>query len=80
MECIFPSKEETLSIDKLNILIDKNNEKMNTKKLSLEYLLNNMINYCLIDGKHLSDKDPDFFLFMIFQKYYIVYLIIYKKY
>ena len=59
VECTFPLKEEILSSEKLDILIDENNEKINTKELVLEYILNNLVNYCLIDGIHLSDKEPD---------------------
>ena len=79
VECTFPPKEEIISKDILNSLIDKNNEKINTKELVIEYILNNLINYCLIDGIHLVDNDSNFFLFMIFQKFYIVFLIIFKK-
>ena len=68
VECTFPSKEEILSNDKLNILIDENNEKINNKELVLEYILNNLVNYCLIDGIHLSDKEPDFFFIHDFPK------------
>ena len=68
VECTFPPKEEILSNEKLNILIDENNEKINTKELVLEYILNNLVNYCLIDGIHLSDKEPDFFFIHDFPK------------
>ena len=68
VECTFPPKEEIISKDILNSLIDKNNEKINTKELVLEYILNNLINYCLIDGIHLVDNDSNFFFIHDFPK------------
>ena len=63
VECTFPPKEQIISSDKLDGLIDKNNEKINTKELVLEFILNNLVNNCLIDGIHLVDTDSNFFFF-----------------
>ena len=61
VECTFPPKEEIISSDKLDGLIDKNNEKINSKELVLDFILNNLVNNCLIDGIHLVDTDSNFF-------------------
>ena len=61
VECTFPPKEQIISSEKLDGLIDKNNEKINTKELVLEFILNNLVNNCLIDGIHLVDTDSNFF-------------------
>ena len=79
IECTFPPKEEIISSKKLDILIDENNEKIKSSELVLDYILNNLVNYCLIDGIHLVNEDSNFFLYMIFQKFYIAFLIICKK-
>lgn len=68
IECTFPSKENILSSEKLNSLIDENNKKINSKELVLDYLLNNLINYCLTDGIHLIDNDSNFFFIHDFPK------------
>ena len=68
VECTFPSKEEIISNELMNSLIDKNNEKIKTKELALDYILNNLVNYCLIDGIHLADKDSNFFFIHDFPK------------
>ena len=78
VECTFPSKEEIISSEKLSSLVDENNEKINSKNLVLDYILSNLVNYCLIDGIHLTDNDSNFFLFMIFLKFYIVFHILFK--
>ena len=61
VECTFPPKEEIISSGKLDGLIDKNNEKINSKELVLDFILNNLVNNCLIDGIHLVDTDSNFF-------------------
>ena len=61
VECTFPPKEKILSSNKLDGLIDKNNEKFNSKKLVLDFILNILVNNCLIDGIHLVDTDSNFF-------------------
>ena len=63
VECTFPSKEEIISNKLLDSLIDNNNEKIKAKALALDYILNNLVNYCLIDGIHLADKDSNFFFY-----------------
>ena len=61
VECTFPPREKIISGDKLDGLIDKNNEKINSKELVLDFILNNLVNYCLIDGIHLVDTDSNLF-------------------
>lgn len=61
VECTFPPKEEIISSGKLDGLIDKNNEKINSKELVFDFILNNLVNNCLIDGIHLVDTDSNFF-------------------
>ena len=61
VECTFPPKEKILSSNKLVGLIDKNNEKINSKELVLDFILNILVNNCLIDGIHLVDSDSNFF-------------------
>ena len=61
VECTFPPKDEIISSGKLDGLIDKNNEKINSKELVLDFILNNLVNNCLIDGIHLVDTDSNFF-------------------
>ena len=61
VECTFPPKKEIISSGKLDGLIDKNNEKINSKELVLDFILNNLVNNCLIDGIHLVDTDSNFF-------------------
>ena len=63
VECTFPPKEKILSSNKLDGLIDKNNEKFNSKKLVLDFILNILVNNCLIDGIHLVDTDSNFFFY-----------------
>ena len=62
IECTFPNKETIIGTEKLNVLVDKNNEKLNTK-LVLEFILNNLVNYCLMDGIHLVNNDSSFFFY-----------------
>ena len=61
IECTFPNKETIIGSANLNMLVDKNNEKLNTKELVLEFILNNLVNYCLMDGIHLVNNDSSFF-------------------
>ena len=61
IECTFPNKETIIGSENLNMLVDKNNEKLNTKELVLEFILNNLVNYCLMDGIHLVNNDSSFF-------------------
>jgi len=68
VECTFPPKEEIISSKKLDILIDINNEKIKTSELVLDYILNNLVNYCLIDGIHLVNEDSNFFFMHDFSK------------
>ena len=68
VECTFPPKEEIISSKKLDSLIDENNEKIKTSELVLEYILNNLVNYCLIDGIHLVNEDSNFFFIHDFSK------------
>ena len=68
VECTFPSKKNIIASDKLDSLIDENNKKLNTKELVLDYILNNLINYCLTDGIHLKDNDSNFFFIHDFAK------------
>ena len=57
VECTFPPKEKIISSGKLDELVDKNNEKINSKELVLDFILNILVNNCLIDGIHLVDTD-----------------------
>ena len=68
IECTFPPKEDIISSKKLDILIDANNEKIKTSELVLDYILNNLVNYCLIDGIHLVNEDSNFFFIHDFSK------------
>ena len=68
MECTFPSKEEIISSNKLNMLIDLNNEKIKSSELVYDLIKNNLVNYCLIDGIHLVDTDSCFFFIHDFPK------------
>ena len=68
VECTFPPKEEIISSKKLDMLIDVNNEKIKTSELVLDYILNNLVNYCLIDGIHLVNEDSNFFFIHDFSK------------
>ena len=68
IECTFPNKETIIGSEKLNALVDKNNEKLNTKELVLEFILNNLVNYCLMDGIHLVNNDSSFFFIHDFPK------------
>ena len=61
VECTFPPKEKIISSGKLDELVDKNNEKVNSKELVLDFILNILVNNCLIDGIHLVDTDSNFF-------------------
>ena len=61
VECTFPPKEKIISSGKLDELVDKNNEKVNSKELVLDCILNILVNNCLIDGIHLVDTDSNFF-------------------
>ena len=61
VECTFPPKEKIISSGKLDELVDKNNEKINSKELVLDFILNILVNNCLIDGIHLVDTDSNFF-------------------
>ena len=66
IECTFPPKEQLIFNDELNTLVDK--EKFSTPDLVLEYILNNLVNYCLIDGIHLTNKETNFFFIHDFKK------------
>ena len=68
VECTFPPKEEIISSKKLDILIDVNNEKIKTSELVFDYISNNLVNYCLIDGIHLVNEDSNFFFIHEFSK------------
>jgi hypothetical protein len=68
IECTFPDKETILASDKLNSLIDNNNNKINSNNLVLDYILNKIINYSLIDGIHLVNDDSSFFIIHDFPK------------
>ena len=68
VECTFPSKEEIISDKKLNPLVDTKNEKIKNKNLVMEYILNNLINNCLIDGIHLTNNEANFFFIHDFPK------------
>ena len=68
VECTFPSKKDIISSEKLSSLIDESNEKINSKNLVFEYILNNLVNYCLIDGIHLTETDSNFFFIHDFSK------------
>ena len=61
VECTFPPKEKIISSGKLDEFVDKNNEKVNSKELVLDFILNILVNNCLIDGIHLVDTDSNFF-------------------
>ena len=62
IECTFPQKEQIISEGKLNSLIDEKSENLNKNELVLDFILNKLINYCLIDGIHLVDTDSSFFI------------------
>ena len=80
IECTFPNKEAIIKSEKLNSLIDKNNEKINSKELVLEFILNSLVNYCLIDGIHLVNNNSSFFFIHDFPKIiYCFYYYIQKK-
>ena len=66
IECTFPSKEELISNEEIKSLIDK--EKFRTIDSVLDYILNNLVNYCLTDGIHLSNNETNFFFIHDFQK------------
>ena len=66
IECTFPPKEEIIYNEELRSLID--NEKFNSPNSILEFISNNLINYCLIDGIHLSNNDTNFFFIHDFKK------------
>ena len=68
VELTFPSKEDIIASEKLDSLIDENNEKINSKELVLDCIFNNLINYCLIDGIHLIENGPSFFFIHDFPK------------
>ena len=61
IECTFPKKEELISSEKINELIPSDNEKFKTTESVLEFISNNLVNYCLMDGIHLINKDTNFF-------------------
>ena len=68
IECTFPKKEELISNEKINELIPSDNEKFKTTESVLEFISNNLINYCLMDGIHLINKDTNFFVIHEFSK------------
>ena len=68
LECTFPSKEEIISGQKLNPLIDTKNEKIKNKNLVMESIINNLVNNCLIDGIHLTNNDSNVFIIHDFPK------------
>jgi len=68
IECTFPKKEELISNEKINELIPSDNEKFKTTESVLEFISNNLVNYCLMDGIHLINKDTNFFVIHEFSK------------
>ena len=66
IECTFPPKEEIIYNEELRSLID--NEKFISPDSIIEFISNNLINNCLIDGIHLSDNDTNFFFIHDFKK------------
>ena len=68
IECTFPQKEELISSEKINELIPTDNEKFKTSESVLEFISNNLVNYCLMDGIHLVNKDTNFFVIHEFSK------------
>lgn len=68
IECTFPKKEELISSEKINELIPSDNEKFKTTESILEFISNNLVNYCLMDGIHLINKDTNFFVIHEFSK------------
>jgi len=68
IECTFPEKEELISSEKINELIPSDNEKFKTNESVLEFISNNLVNYCLMDGIHLVNKDTNFFVIHEFSK------------
>jgi len=68
IECTFPKKEELISSEKINELIPSDNEKFKTTESVLEFISNNLVNYCLMDGIHLINKDTNFFVIHEFSK------------
>ena len=66
IECTFPPKEEIIYNEELKSLVDK--EKFCNPDSVLEYILNSLVNYCLIDGIHLTNNDTNFFFIHEFQK------------
>jgi hypothetical protein len=68
IECTFPQKEELISSEKINELIPSDNEKFKTSESVLEFISNNLVDYCLMDGIHLVNKDTNFFVIHEFSK------------
>ena len=66
IECTFPPKEELISNEELNSLIDKDN--FPNSESVIEHISNNLVNYCLIDGIHLTNNDTNFFFIHDFKK------------
>ena len=68
IECTFPKKEELISSEKINELIPSDSDKFKTSESVLEFISNNLVNYCLMDGIHLVNKDTNFFVIHEFSK------------
>ena len=66
IECTFPPKEQLISNEEMKSILD--NGKFKIIESILNYILNNLVNYCLIDGIHLSNNEANFFFIHDFQK------------
>ena len=66
IECTFPPKESLNSNEEIKLLID--NEKFKTSESVIDYILNNLVNNCLIDGIHLTNNDTNIFFIHDFKK------------
>ena len=66
IECTFPPKEQIIFKEELKSLVD--NEKFKTPESIVDYIFNNLVNYCLIDGIHLKNNDTNFFFIHDFKK------------
>ena len=66
IECTFPPKENLNDNDELKSLVD--NGCFDSTNSVLEFILNNLVNNCLIDGIHLTNNDTNIFFIHDFQK------------
>ena len=66
IECTFPPKEILNTNMELKSYVDNN--KFTTTESVLDYISNNLVNYCLMDGIHLVNKDASFFIIHDFKK------------